>query len=1069
MLATNADPYANFKTGSLVHINMASVDVDADRNFMDELEVFALPLDPYSGGIGIAANRATPIAVVPNRWSPEAGGRSNNDRAYVVDLTEMAAPELWEEQETVTLRDDPFPVAVSETQQRMFIGNLSDHSVSVVRTRQNETEDLFGVVDVVPERTVEPAEFEDADASGSRASLARLSVDDPELVPNDLWTLAYRDHSFELIGMDDDALGRWTGSPVTLDRRAIDVEILDLFGASVVGPQGLFMATSGADGLMFWSDGQQISRGLRYGDATTYLQDAILVEAQDDWIGSPTPLAVDGSPAVAYERRTSEDDVGGDIELAIAAEGATYLRLEQPLLSAVELGWVALRDPYIIADDTSRGYRMWLSVWDGVRWSIGLSESLDGLAWSSPTVVITSDTADIYAPAVVYVSGRYELYAMQEDGERPVLTRYASHDGLAWGEGAELLEPSVDPKKASVPPGRFALAAATASSWAVESRDRGRMEGNLSTGTELDLEGAGLRIRVAQGHRVPDDLPDVQDRRGMHVTTHLVIGSTERFYVTTLDASARERIAVLSLTDSVWRVETSDAIPNGEGGNRRGAGAPVVVESAVGFTMFYEARKSDGTSAIRRATSTDGLTGWTPVAGDVLENVPSWAVGGQRPHSAEATSEGLRLWYVGNDGSRTRIGVALEPSGDAAGAFQPESGVDNAYQLGTGLPGSFDDSAVDSPLVFTVEGTRHLYYSGFDGEVWRVGHAVEADDGRWEPWVDDDTERSIPAMQGTRRSFSAGGVRSATLSGEREGDALWYSGWDGDRWRLGLATNGLGQEGRQPTLAAALYEQQALPTVGDQFSFRTYRSDTTSSVIELRQFLDDFVTLGEGMSSMRLDEDRGFLFITSKLVNRIWVLDVRDDSTDTFEDSNVLDLEAVIELDGLSGGYGFRDLVISPQRGLAYVSTNEPDGLVVLDLSLVVDDATKDVVEGAAIGSIALPDADRDRGTNTSADVGAAGLALSADENLLLATHFRDNSVVAVDLTLGPYGEVIRRVDALGENPHVVRFAPDGTYAAVGLYSGDVVDNVASSTIALINTEPDSPEYLEVITWLANR
>ena len=78
----------------------------------------------------------------------------------------------------------------------------------------------------------------------------------------------------------------------------------------------------------------------------------------------------------------------------------------------------------------------------------------------------------------------------------------------------------------------------------------------------------------------------------------------------------------------------------------------------------------------------------------------------------------------------------------------------------------------------------------------------------------------------------------------------------------------------------------------------------------------------------------------------------------------------------------------------------------------------------------------------------------------LAARYGADNLADAMAETLN-YSE--RRMRA------AVAKLPDGTYAAVGMYSGDVVDNVSSSTIAIINTDPDSPEYLEVVTWLANR
>jgi DNA-binding beta-propeller fold protein YncE len=1075
LLVSNADPYRNFSGGSLLAIDMDSVSLEVDRNFMHDLTAFALPLDPYVGGIGLATDRDPPLAIVASRYSEGASTRSAEDEAFVVDLSDMTRLALWRDEPRIDLKDDPYPVSTFAEQGRMFVGNLTDHSISVVRTRQTANADLFGVVDIRPGARVDSGPFLDQDDSGSRAVLSRLVASDPSVLPDDEWTLTYVDYVSRIVVPDGDVGARWIGGPLGFDVSDIPMERVDVsFNPLTDTMLDPFLAKSDFGTVLLWSDGSQILRAFSDGTDATYVIEMSLFSNAGSWdavLGGPSPALVDGMPAIFYDGRTEGSDAGS-IGLAVATDGVTYEPEARPVLSFDGAGtgpFTGMRHPFVRMDGDARGYRMWMSLSDGENWSIGLSESMNGRDWSDPTEVLRGVDSDLFGPVVSYLNGRYILYAAQPTETGFSIVSAWSYDGRRFSDLEVVIEEASGSVEDVLP--RIALYAESAGIWRVESRDRGVFGAFLTTGGELVLADQGLTLRVASGHNVPDNLAGLKDRGGMHPGSELTVDGVRYLFVTTFDAASRERIAILAEGPEGWEVFDADVIMEGVGGNRRGAGAPVVHAHEGTFVMFYSATSADGTSAIRRATSSDGLTGWVPEAGDVLDRGPDWDALGHRPHSMERAEEGsLRLWFSGDNGSHARIGVAVQGNGNPLGPFRIEPSAFEDYQFGTGLPGSFDDTSVQAPSVVTLDGKRHMYYAGFDGDNWHIGHAEE-EGGVWKRREDAASSRSLPVMQGLPRTFSALGVHAPVLSEADDGDFnVWFGGYDGDRWRVGQATGSLMNQASGSTdLAATLYPMDAFPTAEDTFSFATARGDQKVSVIELEQNVDAFNTLGHGMANMVLDEARGFLYVTTKLVNRIWVVDVRDDSTDLFQDANSLDLEAVIQSDGLTATYGFRDVVIAAQRGLAYVSATDPDSLVVFDLSLIEDNDTKELIVDAAVGSLPMADAARDRGEDTSTDIGAAGMALSSDETLLLATHFRDNSVVAFDLTLDAYGASVVRIGDVGENPHVVRFTPDGNHAVVGLYTGEVIDGTAFSTLAIIDTNPSSPRYLEVVTWISNR
>ena len=1087
LAVSNADPFYNFDSGSLLLLDYDALDLSIPRNLVTDLSPGTLALDRFVGGIGIVPTREPPLAIVTNRLSEGATTRSAEDHAYVVDLSDPSSPSLWSDVERLPLRDDPYPVAVSDTQERVYIGNLTDHSVSVLRTRESARGvdgDLFGLIDVAPEARIDEAWFDDADDSGSLAQVDRLVAEVPEDLVDDVWTLTFVDGVSRLTVPNDlDGAQRWSGGDLGfVEARAgiaVDRDGVITDGEDIADP---FIALSGSEPLLVYVTPEgTILRAASDGSAGGYISEGVVLgSGPDGWdalVGGPSLTALENQQALFYDAGvTREPGDAISIGLATSDDGVDWRRESAPVLAAFSpddpesLPWERIQQPFVRLEAPSGLYRMWMSLFDGERWQVGLSESENGLDWSEPEVVLSDELADVAAPSITYMGGRYLAYVALGDGVGAwdIATSW-SFDGRSWTP-LEVLLPHEGTFDRLQPP-RVGLQAAGTSGWRVEARDRGVLEELAVAGVPLDLAGVGISLQVASGYSISEDLDGARARGGIRPGSVQAIDDRTVLYATVTDGGERERIAVLRQTGDDWRVLEGDAIPNGTGGNRRGASNPVVVRADDGtFVMFYAAADREGTTRIRRATSADGLTGWTPVGGALVDSGDDWDAAGQRPHSVELLADGeVRLWYTGDNGSRTRIGAAV---GDLLGRLRLDPGEFDPYQLGTGTPGSFDDSSVKDPLVIVDGETTHLYYSGFDGVAWHIGHATRDARGRWVRLLDP-SDRTLPVMSGLTRTFSAAGVHSPVLLPSIDAAPglaqFFYAGDDGTKDRIGAATAGIGGEAGSLS-EAVLYPEQRFPTAEDVFSFGTARGDDEVSVIELQQSVEAFDTLGIGMANITLDEQRGFLYIASKLLNRVWIVDVRDDSSGIFQDANFLDLEAVLQVDNLSTDHGFRDTTVAESRGLLYLSGRSPDSIVAVELEAIVDDDLKELITGAAVGSLPAPDLNRDRGVDTSAAIGSSGMALSADERYLWVTHFRDNSVTVYDLSLGAYGEPIRNIAFVGENPHVVRLSPDGRVAVVANYTGEVSDDgTASSTLTLIDADPTSPTWLEVLTRVVNR
>lgn len=1062
LVVSNADPFYNFDSGSVLLVDWESVDLDRRFNLMSDLEAFSVRTTRFNGQLAVAEDRG--LVLVPNRFSEDAVTRSHDDQGFVIDISDPRDPRRWAPNPVIGMQDDPYLTAVDAERGIAFVGNLTDHSISLFDL---ESERL-AQIDVRPETVLGDVRFFDDDLSGSLAEVDRISIIDPSRVAPDVWTLTFVEDLVRLwVPTPDDegqpGIVRWTGGDGLFTPSAIGLEIDPSQNPIISAVRDPFFQLDPATGLprLFFVDDGVIRTVRSTGLAADWSEDPVLPFAGgpgnfDAIVGGPSAVLLPtGQSALFYDGRPSPE-ASASIGLAISDDRINFAGRPAPVLSDPD---ASLEDPFVLADDIANRFRMWMSRFDGATWTIALSESDDGLAWTDPEIVLDLPGAHAAAPAVAYVNGHYEMYFTLGDDIEWVHARAWSYDGREWFEVEELFASDI-PFDLDAPP-RAAMQLDPTDAWRVEARDRGRIPGLLPAGGGLADLDQGISFALTDGQEAPDELlPRGRSANGMLPGSVARVDGLPTLYVTAIGSDDRERIAILRPVGTGFAVLDTNVVPAGEGGNVAGVSDPVVFQHGDAYTMYYAALRADGTRVVRRAASDDGIA-FTPLEGAVLER-EDWAAVEMRPSSIEPLDDGrVRLWFSGFDGSRWRIGAAV--ADDPRDRFVLDPGPFDPWQLAPGPLGGIDDSGVRDAMVFEDDGVVQMYYSGFDGDTWHIGHAVRRN-GEWVRRTLPGQALSIAAMSGLPASFSVAGVERPVLDRLGPEPRLWYAGRDEFQHRLGRAL----------PQGEVVFPAQRFPTPGDRLTFRVIPGGGPRTNISLEQRAEGLggsgATTGIGMSGMALDTDRGFLYVTSKLANFLYVIDVRDDSSTLFDDTNAFDVEGIVVVRSDVDLLGFRDVVVDTVRDRLYLTSRNPEGVVVLDLDDIVDNDRKETVYDAAEAVLPmLGAAPNDAGRVTESVIGGDGMALTPDNNVLLVTHHRDNSLWAFDLRAGTHGEAVGYIPNIGENPHLVRISPDGRHAVVANYLGEIdPDRVVSSTLAVVDIDPESPTYLEVLTWLVN-
>ncbi len=1066
LAVSNTDALRNFTGGSVLFLDWDSVDLGARRSLVSDLDTVAVPFAPLPGELVAVPDRG--LLAVPVRYSENATIRAEFDDVRFLDVSDPLAPVEARVGtgggDAVGVQADPYAATYDPAAGHLYVGNRTSHTVSVLDARATPV----AVVDAVGAAWIGGRRWFDADASGSTAAFSSLQAADTEAFVDETWRLTWVDGTYTIWIPEEGGLRRWTsGGDGAWQEGAYGIELDPGDSGGLVGAVLDPVRFSDASGerMAFASGGSIRSATAGEWAADWTFDDDVLLDARGDaWdrvLSGPYLVASDGFSWLFYDG-TGPD--GTRIGLALApADGGDFARAAggEPVLEpGGDHDEAGQADPTVAWDDVRSAWRMWYSAWDGDRWTIGEAASDDLEAWeASEAPALALDGADAASPELAVANGRIVLwYFRRDDGDPAWRVAWAeSVDGSTWTDRGLLL--GRGPSGPTLVGGPLGLAVEVAQTQAfrLEGVENGPASVLVSSGSLLESQAWGWRIRVVAGEAL--DLGDAGRASAHGIAVSSALADDGLAWLDLLAADGTRSVGVATWDGASLTPDEGSVLEPAAGTfDAGGTASPVVFRDGGGtYVMLYAGTRS-GVTRIGRATSADGFA-WTRDRDAILPLGEDWDSVAMVPGCVETLDDGtFRLWYAGSDGARQRIGAATSDDGRTWSRAN-----EGEWILGTGSPGAWDDTSVYDPWVVRSGDALHLWYTGSDGDVARVGHATSDAEGlAWTRDRDAD-QATVFLMEGTDSLFDYGGVERPVVIREGAGWILFYRGLDATFFRPGL---GAGTDPR------AIYKTPRVPTAGDRLEFSTRRGLRGEDPVDLDVLVEGTSFTGSGLDTMLLDPARGLLWAGSKLLNYVFAIDVRDDSTLGFDDANVLGVEAVVVLEAASGSPGVRDLALDPASSRLLVLSDGPEGVLVLDADRVEDDTHADLVRGAILGFLPAPrGVDRDLGAATVSSVGPARMALLPDGVHLVAVHFNQNSLTAWDLRMGVWGQMIGESEFLGENPTAVVVTPDGRYAVVACYEGEVDedDEEVHSTLAVVDVDPSSPTFLEVVTWIANR
>jgi predicted GH43/DUF377 family glycosyl hydrolase len=185
-------------------------------------------------------------------------------------------------------------------------------------------------------------------------------------------------------------------------------------------------------------------------------------------------------------------------------------------------------------------------------------------------------------------------------------------------------------------------------------------------------------------------------------------------------------------------------------------------------------------------SSPDGIN-WTPYEANPILH-PGTAGSWDDNHLANPNvifnNNLYKMWYAASDGNNYRIGYATSPDGLIWTKYEGNPVMD------LGPEGSWDDSAVYDPCVYFDGATYHMWYSGGNGSVIRIGYASSPDGTTWTKNEDN------PVLEkGSVPSWDYRSVMAPSVIFDGMTYHMWYSGTvesSGWHYRTGYATSGDG-------------------------------------------------------------------------------------------------------------------------------------------------------------------------------------------------------------------------------------------------------------------------------------
>lgn len=1073
LLVTNANPYQVFTGGSLLAIPWDAVNLDRGANLVSEVSAVAHPLPDFAAGLALHGD----LGLVTTRLSEDSRVRQHFDDVHLVDLSDPLAPAPSTRGpgggSVIQAQSDPVDVVVDPASGYAFVANRTSHSVTVL----DASGETVTVVKPWPEWALSNARFVDADGSGSAGQVAELRVTNRDNLRDERWSLTWIDGSWRLwlpeegAGLETAGLqrydtagdGRYSANPLgtELDPEGSGGAVAEVRDPDVVADLAR---------VFFASEG-----ALRGAVSSAFLGDwafestPLLVPGEGAWDADPGGPSVvldqDGLTWMFYDGGGTDGAASPGIGAVVSTDGVSFQSASDgPLVAPGGLhDSVAVADPAVAWDPETAQWRMLYGAWDGTRWTLGQATSPDLETWTpSATPALAVEGADAAAPVLSVQAGSWRLWYAHRADDTWVVAEATSNDGTTWTDHGPVADLSEWAWPQDDPPG-IALDSGPNDAFRVAGEGFGTIGDTLRPGSRYVANGFGWRAMVVTGYQL--GLGDAGSASNGGVSVGSLDLDEGLAWLTLTSAGGTDRIgaATVEADGSLSPIDgpLDGAFFEGTDGFDRDGASSPVAFFADGGWHLYYAGQRGGVRTIGYATSPDGLS-WTR-QGQALDLglAGAFDAASLEPGSVELRDDGSIRLWYSGFDGDLWR-IGAATAASPGAALTREAGPVRDFTLGTGAPGDWDDSGVRHPWVQVDEAGLHLWYAGFDGSTWRLGYASQPAEATELARAVDEEGEARPILDPALGTFEPDGVLRPVLAPSGDGWTGYYTGLEDDEPRVG------GVAGLSPD---RLNRAMRPPTSGDSASFTTDRGDPDATAIPLDVSLPEADILGTGLHALTLDEERGLLYAVSKLAPFVVVLDIRDDSTDDFHDQNYLDVEAVMLFSSAGGADGFRAVLPVPGTDRLYGLNDSPEAVWIADLSELVDDATADVIFAAPVGWLPSPRGrERDAGSETQMSIGPAQMALHPDGRRLFVTNFNANSVSVYDLTLGPYGQEIAEIPLVGENPYAIELTPDGRHAVFANYAGSVAPSgLSSATLGVLDVDEDSPTYLTVRTWVVNQ
>lgn len=1054
----NANPFGDFTGGSLLTFHPDALPAGEGRALVSALDPQAVDLPSF--GAKAAAIDGGRTLVIPSRYSGDGRTREVMDDVWFVDVSDPSAPALDERWgdggASLPVGYDPNAVVYDPDSAIAYVVNRTGHDLTLLDV---SAAPAVSLPPGGPGRLT-PDAFVDADDSGSRATFVSLEATDPAVIEDQHWSLEWNVATVRAWVADGEGVSRVTGNGEDLWVRSGTEYDFDVEGSGgafeAVREPNFFLGDDDRAWMTFTDQGAiKVAFAGNLGDGETSLvtwaaaAEPLLEGSVDGWdtaVGGPALVEADDAYYLFYD---GGDGDGRAIGVAVSVDGgATFVRRPEPVLDPAEGGY---ESPFVFFDGQAERWRMFFTVVDGDAWSIGQAWSDDLLTWTESAERF-APAGGAASPALGYYGGRFHLFYVTR-ALRPEVWEATSVDGLDWQvEGPAFalgtLAAGQRPRIAlqSVPEGNFSL---------VDPEGQ-PLPTLLTAGGELVDATNGWKVRVAVGQGLdPEDVGEAAEG-GVELGA---IHDGEAF-LTFLDADGVGTIGVASVGEG--RALTVDdpapILAPFADWNADGVTSPVVAE-VDGERVMWFAGEADGVLRIGRAV--EGPSGWTPDPSPVFEPLDDWESLGVVPSSAFVAEDGtLHLFYTGSDGDNYRVGEATSTDGVS---FTRVPGVNDPWTFEAGPSGDWHDGGVRDAFVRRVDGVDQMWFAGFDGGNWQIGQAQRTDAG-WDV-SDDAAGTPRPVLRLPDAVFGRGGLLRPVVADDGGRDVLWYTGFDGGVGRVGAA---------RLDAPDRAWRDLRLPSLADTWGFTSIPEDDAERLSLDIEYASGAELTALGCADLTVDPERGFVYVACTLSPYVYVVDVRDDSDGVFLDLNYLDLEAVLFLETATNASGstrpgMRQLLVDPERDWLWGLAWYPESVVAFDLARIEDDADIDQVNAGIVAMLPLPSRSRDEGVDTGEAVGPGQMVLHPDGRHLFVTNFNDNSLAVYDLGAGAPATLVGLTDALGENPYALAISPDGTQVVVANYLGEVVDDAAQGSLVFLDADPDSPTFLDPLTWVVNR